>query len=108
MISSDNSQEDYQKLIKKYEIKTDQLVRKVEFLMDKSDDDTKTDIDPDSDNFMRLALSFNSKQIKERLFQQLHIVGIPWFSLINAKNGDILCENLKIFILNSQLREMVF
>lgn len=58
--------------------------------------------------FARYALKFRSKSVKEKLFQKLHVTGIPWFSLIDAISGEILCENLKIFILNSQLREMIF
>jgi hypothetical protein len=38
----------------------------------------------------------------------MNVVGIPWFSLINSTNGEILCENLNIFILNNQLKDMIF
>lgn len=90
LISSDNLEDDYNRLIGRFRLKKKQ----------EQDED---------DDFDRLALDFKAKsKIKEKLFQQLHVMGIPWFSLINASNGQVLCENLKIFILNSQLREMIF
>lgn len=92
LVSSDQSQEDYNSLLEKYKI----------YFVDK-----ESEGEEERASFTRLALDFNCKAIKEKLFHELHISGIPWFSLTYA-SGEILCENLKIFILNSQLREIVF
>lgn len=81
LVSSDFFESDYEKLLEKHRVES---------------------------NFDRMALKFSAKMVKERLFQKLHVTGIPWFSLIDVYSGEILCENLKIFILNSQLREMIF
>ena len=89
LISSDKLIDDYNQLVKRHQTET-------------SEDNNN------NSKFARLALDFNAKQIKEKLFFHLNVMGIPWISLINSNNGEILCENLKIFILNSQLREIIF
>jgi hypothetical protein len=82
LISSDKTKNDYEKLLLKYQQTT-------------------------TTSLHCLALDYNCKEIKNKLYERLKVVGIPWFSLINANNGDVCCENLKIFILNSQMREMI-
>ena len=77
-MSSDYSHEDYQILIGKVTLK----------LL----------------NYSIFALGFDCKSIKETLFEQLKILGIPWFSLINVSNGEILSTNLRHLILNSDLK----
>ena len=104
LISSDSHEKDYQKLIAKFRLGD----------LTSSDEMSRSDEDYDKQNlsltydFERYALHFNAKAVKEKLFQQMNVVGIPWFSLINGNTGEIMCENLKIFILNSQLRDMIF
>ena len=78
IVSSDHSNEDYQALIEKVCLK----------LL----------------NYSIFALIYESKTIKEIIFKQMNIIGIPWFSLINASNGEILSENLRQLILNSHLK----
>ena len=77
-MSSDHSNEDFQALIEKVSLK----------LL----------------NYSIFALKYESKTIKEIIFKQMNIIGIPWFSLINASNGEILSENLRQLILNSHLK----
>lgn len=117
LISSDHFEEDYLKLIRKYnESNQDANVKNDSASTAMSDNSSRPNHNEDNsssqrqmyDQFSRLALKFSCKWVKEKLYQKLHITGIPWFSLIDANNGEILCENLKIFILNSQLREMIF
>jgi hypothetical protein len=99
IVSSDHFEDDYKKLIQRYSVE-----KAAEQKASSSSFSNQTD----DDCFIKLALKFDSRSVKEKLFHKLHITGIPWFSLIDATNGDILCENIKIFILNSQLREMIF
>jgi len=95
-ISSDGSEEGYHKLISK--------------MMNSSiaNDESSAEIQSPIHRFDRYALSYKAKSVKEKLFQQMNVVGIPWLSLINSTNGEILCENLNIFILNNQLKDMIF
>ena len=95
LISSDASEENYNELISK--MNTFNLMR-----------ECNEHITSKIQKFDRLALSFSANSVKENLFEQMNVIGIPWFSLIDATNGEILCENLNIFILNSQLRDMIF
>ena len=108
LISSDQNELDFQSLIKKYA--TDDLggkkkpVKRVEFKKDDDSEASSISVMP-----KRFALAFDAtKSLKETLCRQMSVVGIPWFSLIDANTGKILCKNLKIFILNSQLRDIVF
>lgn len=84
IVSSDQTREDYIKLLEKIDSKLSNAKK--------------------SDEFSRYALNFDAIHVKEMLFRQLKVAGIPWFSLINAKNGEILGDNLRHLILNSQLR----
>ena len=95
-ISSDGSEEGYHKLISK--------------MMNSNiaNDESSAELQSIIHRFDLYALSYKAKSVKEKLFQQMNVVGIPWFSLINSTNGEILCENLNIFILNNQLKDMIF
>ena len=85
IVSSDHTKEDYVKLLKKIDSK---------ILNKKSK----------PNEFVRCALNYDASHVKEKLFRHLNVAGIPWFSLINAKNGEVLGDNLRDLILNSQLR----
>jgi hypothetical protein len=107
LISSDYSEEDYTKLTEKFD--DSQRSNALANLSERSNDEgLEAANSSESSYFRRYIVDFKCKHIKESLFKELNVIGIPWFSLINALSGEILCENLKIFILNSQLREMIF
>jgi hypothetical protein len=99
LISSDKNETDFNMLLEKYsQAKT---VKKVEF----SDD--RSNLSSENILFKRCVLDFNQKELKNELLKELNVIGTPCFSLIDASEKEILCENLKIFILNSQLRDLV-
>jgi hypothetical protein len=106
LVSSDYSEEDYSKLTEKFD-DSHQTTASTNF-SERDNHADKVCFNSENSYFRRYIVDFKCKHIKENLFKELNVIGIPWFSLINALNGEILCENLKIFILNSQLREMIF
>lgn len=44
------------------------------------------------------ALRFESSETKQALLNNLEIVSIPWFLIIDSVKGLVLCENVQFFI----------
>jgi hypothetical protein len=95
LVSLDEARGDYEQLVSKFAQKRRSSVRRVDELEKSSAE--------------RFVVDFEAAGVvREKLEKAFSISDLPHFSLIDSQNGQILSENLKIFILNSQLRDIVF
>jgi hypothetical protein len=110
IVSSDSCDYDYQVLLDKLKSNQNANDRKQEQDEEEHKEHPINEKETKKQKYpiARLSLDFESKSIKEQLFKQLNVLSIPWFSLINAGNGDILCKDLKLFILHEELKQIVF
>lgn len=106
LISLDKTESDYQQLIDKYSTRRS-IKKKVEFL-DNPEDVVEEATSSTQGLAKRYALDYKAREVKDSLYKELNVVGMPWFSLVESHSGLVLCENLRLFILNSQLRDIVF
>jgi hypothetical protein len=84
LVSSDTNKFEYEKLLAKFHL----------------------DFDSNKNQSTHFALDFEAAKIKQVLFKELGVTGIPWLTLINSRNGEVMSENLRNIILNSKLNSV--
>ncbi len=104
VISLDETQEEFDSLISRYAYgQKKKLVKRVEFENADPEPESTANSTP-----KRYVLDFQAKPIRVEISNELSVNESPFFSLIESPSGKIWSENLKLFILNSQLKDMVF
>ena len=83
LVSSDLNIEQYDKLLAKFDLNIETANGSAHF-----------------------ALDFEAAKIKHVLFKQIGVTGIPWLTLINSSNGELMSENLRNIILHSKLNSI--